>query len=232
MEYLILEEKYKNLLNKSNYEKTVLKKETEALQKKIENLESSYIEKESKINEITEEKEKLKDELFEIKKENKDLKEHISKLNERIVDISNVCKTYRRMIKIRNTELQETEILISENISLRKNIEDIEKDKIYLESQLKEKTYIINLIKNKYKKNISRLLENYNEKDKNIYEFQNFIIQELNNLKIDINEENENQYCDQSVMNNKIMNICFYIDTLAKKLEEKMNISLTDREII
>ncbi|SBS88177.1 conserved Plasmodium protein, unknown function [Plasmodium ovale curtisi] len=220
MEYLILEEKYKNLLKKSNYEKAILKKETEALQKKIESLEYAYIEKENKISGMVEEKEKLEDDLFEVKRENMNLKEDISRLNERIVDLTDVCKTYRRMIKSRNKELQQGEVLIEENINLRNSIDEVNNEKHHLELELAKKTKVISVIKDKYKKNIARLLEKFNEKDRHIQELQNFVLHELNNLKLRVLHENEN------MSHNKIKNIHFFLDELIKKVEEKLTISI------
>ncbi|SBT47640.1 conserved Plasmodium protein, unknown function [Plasmodium ovale wallikeri] len=220
MEYLILEEKYKNLLKKSNYEKAILKKETEALQKKIESLEYAYIEKENKISGMIEEKEKLEEDLFEVKRENRNLKEDISRLNERIVDLTDVCKTYRRMIKSRNKELQQGEVLIEENINLRNSIEEVNNEKHHLELELAKKTKVISVIKDKYKKNIARLLEKFNEKDRHIQELQNFVLHELNNLKLHVLRENEN------VRHSKIKNIHFFLDELIKKVEEKLTISI------
>ncbi|CRH02435.1 conserved Plasmodium protein, unknown function [Plasmodium relictum] len=229
MEYLILEEKYKNLLNKSNYEKTILKKETEALKKKLENLEYAYVEIENKITEIHKEKEKLEDNVNKIKKENLNLKEEISALNERIEDLKDLSKTYRKMIKSRNKELLQSEILTAENINLRNNIEVINSEKLNLESELKKKKKIINIIKDKYRKNIGSLLDKFKEKDTHIYEFQRFIVKELNNLKTVILRENENVYCNEnnneSITNKKFMNISIHLDILTKKLEEKMAIS-------
>ncbi|SBT82349.1 conserved Plasmodium protein, unknown function [Plasmodium ovale] len=210
MEYLILEEKYKNLLKKSNYEKAILKKETEALQKKIESLEYAYIEKENKISGMIEEKEKLEEDLFEVKRENRNLKEDISRLNERIVDLTDVCKTYRRMIKSRNKELQQGEVLIEENINLRNSIEEVNNEKHHLELELAKKTKVISVIKDKYKKNIAR----------HIQELQNFVLHELNNLKLHVLRENEN------VRHSKIKNIHFFLDELIKKVEEKLTISI------
>ncbi|SCQ16827.1 conserved Plasmodium protein, unknown function [Plasmodium ovale] len=210
MEYLILEEKYKNLLKKSNYEKAILKKETEVLQKKIESLEYAYIEKENKISGMVEEKEKLEDDLFEVKRENMNLKEDISRLNERIVDLTDVCKTYRRMIKSRNKELQQGEVLIEENINLRNSIDEVNNEKHHLELELAKKTKVISVIKDKYKKNIAR----------HIQELQNFVLHELNNLKLRVLHENEN------MSHNKIKNIHFFLDELIKKVEEKLTISI------
>ncbi|SOV17643.1 conserved Plasmodium protein, unknown function [Plasmodium sp. gorilla clade G2] len=228
MEYLILEEKYKNLLNKSNYENTLLKKETEILNKKLENLESAYINNENKITAFIKDKEELEDYLYKIKRENLDLKDEISKLNEKIQDLKGLTKTYRKMIKNRNKELFESEILMAENINLRNNIQAVNNEKLNLESELNKKKKIINVIKDKYKKNIGRLLEKFNQKDRHIYEFQSFIIDELNNLKKVILRENENMHFDETLINNKFMNISFHLDILTKKLEEKMTISIIE----
>ncbi|CRG97575.1 conserved Plasmodium protein, unknown function [Plasmodium gallinaceum] len=233
MEHLILEEKYKNLLNKSNYEKKILKKETEALKKKLENLECAYIEIENKTTEILKEREKLEDNIYKIKNENLDLKEEISTLNERVEDLKNLSKTYKKMIKSRNKELLQSENLIAENINLKNNIEIINNEKVNLESELKKKKKIINIIKDKYKKNIENLLNKFKEKDRHIYEFQNFIVNELTNLKMAILRENENNYYNENnnneeITNNKFMNISIQLDILTKKLEDKMTISKTE----
>ncbi|KJP88189.1 hypothetical protein AK88_02136 [Plasmodium fragile] len=198
MEYLILEEKYKNLLNKSNHEKAVLKKESEALRKKLQNLEGAYIEKEKEVAEILEDKENLEDRLTKMGRENESLEEEIVKLNEKIVDLTDISKTYRQMIRSRNKELQHSQFLVAENMHLRNSLEVRDfasilmnmqthtrvnalnvmahSEKVELESELGKKKNVIQLIKDKYKKNISRLLDKFNEKDRHFYEFQSSVV--------------------------------------------------------
>ncbi|KMZ90542.1 hypothetical protein PVMG_03391 [Plasmodium vivax Mauritania I] len=156
MEYLILEEKYKNLLNKSNHEKAVLKKESEALRKKLQNLEGAYIEKEKEVAEILGEKESLEDRLSKMGRKNESLEEEIVKLNEKIVDLTDLSKTYRQMIRSRNKELQHAHFLVAENMNLRSSLELAQSEKIELENELGKKKNIIQLIKDKYKNNIGR----------------------------------------------------------------------------
>ncbi|KNG75455.1 hypothetical protein PFMG_01585 [Plasmodium falciparum IGH-CR14] len=176
-----------------------------------------------------------------------------------LLDLKGLTKTYRKMIKNRNKELFESEILMAENINLRNNIQVIliiiylyisvyiiliifvisptliiilyfyvicyihhsfkvvNNEKLSLESELNKKKKIINVIKDKYKKNIGRLLEKFNQKDRHIYEFQSFIIDELNNLKEVILRENENMHFDETLMNNKFMNISFHLDIVILK---------------
>ncbi|VWU51351.1 conserved protein, unknown function [Hepatocystis sp. ex Piliocolobus tephrosceles] len=226
MEFLLLEEKYKNIVDKSNYENMILKRETECLQKKIKNLEDVYIEKENKIMEILEEKEDLKDHIFEIENENSKLRDNIAKLNERILDLTDVCKTYRHMIKTRNKELQQSDILIIENKNLRNIIEDMKNHKLLLESKITKKNKIIDVIKEKYQKNISRILEKFNEKDKCINEFRSYVIHELNGFKMELLQETDNTCGNKNVQDNKILNICSYLDMLTEKIEKNMIIQV------
>ncbi|CAA9990793.1 conserved Plasmodium protein, unknown function [Plasmodium knowlesi strain H] len=227
MEYLILEEKYKNLLNKSNHEKAVLKKESQALRKKLQNLEGAYIEKEKEVADILGEKENLENRLSIIGKENESLEEEIIKLNEKIVDLTDLSKTYRQMIKSRNKELQHSHFLVAENMHLRNSLELAHSEKLEMESELGKKKNIIRLIKDKYKNNIGRLLEKFNEKDRHFYEFQTSVVKELNNLKMAIRREQENTFYDDSIRDDTIFNISHHLDVLIKKMEEKMTISVT-----
>ncbi|CAG9472021.1 unnamed protein product [Plasmodium vivax] len=224
MEYLILEEKYKNLLNKSNHEKAVLKKESEALRKKLQNLEGAYIEKEKEVAEILGEKESLEDRLSKMGRENESLEEEIVKLNEKIVDLTDLSKTYRQMIRSRNKELQHAHFLVAENMNLRSSLELAQSEKIELENELGKKKNIIQLIKDKYKNNIGRLLDKFNEKDRHFYEFQTSVVKELHNLKLAIRREKENTFYDDSVRDDTILNISLHLDVLIKKMEEKMTI--------
>ncbi|SCO69772.1 conserved Plasmodium protein, unknown function [Plasmodium vivax] len=224
MEYLILEEKYKNLLNKSNHEKAVLKKESEALRKKLQNLEGAYIEKEKEVAEILGEKESLEDRLSKMGRKNESLEEEIVKLNEKIVDLTDLSKTYRQMIRSRNKELQHAHFLVAENMNLRSSLELAQSEKIELENELGKKKNIIQLIKDKYKNNIGRLLDKFNEKDRHFYEFQTSVVKELHNLKLAIRREKENTFYDDSVRDDTILNISLHLDVLIKKMEEKMTI--------
>ncbi|VUZ98720.1 conserved Plasmodium protein, unknown function [Plasmodium vivax] len=214
MEYLILEEKYKNLLNKSNHEKAVLKKESEALRKKLQNLEGAYIEKEKEVAEILGEKESLEDRLSKMGRKNESLEEEIVKLNEKIVDLTDLSKTYRQMIRSRNKELQHAHFLVAENMNLRSSLELAQSEKIELENELGKKKNIIQLIKDKYKNNIGR----------HFYEFQTSVVKELHNLKLAIRREKENTFYDDSVRDDTILNISLHLDVLIKKMEEKMTI--------
>ncbi|ANQ09448.1 Uncharacterized protein PCOAH_00039070 [Plasmodium coatneyi] len=214
MEYLILEEKYKNLLNKSNHEKAVLKKESQALRKKLQNLEGAYIEKEKEVAEILGEKENLEDRLSKMGKENESLEEEIIKLNEKIVDLTDLSKTYRQMIKSRNKELQHSHFLVAENMHLRNTLELAHSEKMEIESELGKKKNIIQLIKNKYKNNIGRLLEKFNEKDRHFYEFQTSVVKELHNLKLAIRREQQNTFYDDSIRDDTILNISHHLDVL------------------
>ncbi|GAW83392.1 conserved Plasmodium protein, unknown function [Plasmodium gonderi] len=226
MENLILEEKYKSLLNKSNHEKNILIKESEALRNKLEKLEGAYIEKEKEVATIIQEKEHLEDGLNKMRRENENLSDEIVKLNERIVDLTDLSKTYRKMIKNRNQELQHSNLLVSENMNLRNIIEISNNEKLEIESELEKKKNIIHVIKDKYKNNISRLLDKFDEKDKDIHDLQTFVVNELHNLKVLIRREKENTFYDDSIRDDTILNISLHLDMIIKKMEEKMKISV------
>ncbi|GAB68850.1 hypothetical protein PCYB_142780 [Plasmodium cynomolgi strain B] len=80
------------------------------------------------------------------------------------------------MIKSRNKELQHSHFLVAENMHLRNSLELAHSEKLELQSELGKKKNIIQVIKDKYKNNIGRLLDKFNEKDRHLYEFQTSVV--------------------------------------------------------
>lgn len=231
MDYQILEEKYKSIVNKLEHEKKVLQNESETLKKKLENLEGAYFELECKNHTYEEEKESIEEMKMQMEKENENLKSEISALHERIEELKELSKAYKKMVKNRNEELTQTELLIDENMNLKSNMEKIQNEKKLVENELKQKKKVINIIKDKYKKNIGRILEKLNEKDRDIKEFKTYILNELGHLRSAMNEANDPVVYDESnqlnngYTNDKYMNLNLRLEQLTKKLEESLTLS-------